>query len=169
VSAVTVYSVYEPSAQPADSALRADRLAFVKEGFSWIALLVPALWLIFYRMWIELIVFVLGFAALQWAFGTSEQGQRLFGWVSFALCVLFAFEANDLRSAALERRGYRLVGVAGGRGRSQAELSFFQTWLAEQARPIRTTERAPERREGQVAQPSPRGEPEEVIGLFPAP
>jgi hypothetical protein len=151
---VTVYSVYEPSAQPADSALRADRLAFVKEGFSWIALLVPALWLIFYRMWIELIVFVLGFAALQWAFGTSEQGQRLFGWVSFALCVLF---------------GYRLVGVASGRGRSQAELSFFQTWLAEQARPIRTTERAPERREGQVAQPSPRGEPEEVIGLFPAP
>jgi hypothetical protein len=113
---VTVYSVYEPSAQPADSALRADRLAFVKEGFSWIALLVPALWLIFYRMWIELIVFVLGFAALQWAFGTSEQGQRLFGWVSFALCVLFAFEANDLRSAALERRGYRLVGVAGGGG-----------------------------------------------------
>ena len=166
---MTVYSVYEPSALPADIAERADRLAFVKEGFSWIAFLVPALWLIFYRMWIELIVFVLGFAAIQWAFGTSEQGQRLFGWVSFALCVLFAFEANDLRSAALERRGYRLVGVASGSGRSQAELSFFRSWLLEQARPARTTERAAQRREGQAAQPSPRSESEEVIGLFPAP
>jgi Protein of unknown function (DUF2628) len=166
---VTVYSVYEPSALPADVAERADRLAFVKEGFSWIAFLVPALWLIFYRMWIELIVFVLGFAAIQWAFGTSEQGQRLFGWVSFALVVLFAFEANDLRSAALERRGYRLVGVASGSGRSQAELSFFRSWLPEQARPARTTERAAQRREGQAAQPSPRSESEEVIGLFPAP
>jgi hypothetical protein len=29
----------------------------------------------------------------------------------------------------LERRGYRLVGVAHGRHRSEAELSFFRTWL----------------------------------------
>ena len=166
---MTVYSVYEPRTQPADIAERADRLAFVKEGFSWIAFFVPALWLIFYRMWIELIVFLIGLAALQWAFGSSEQGKMLFGWVSFAVFVLFAFEANDLRQAALERRGYHLVGVASGRDRSQAELSFFRTWLAEQARPVRAPDRPPDRGRGEPTPSAARGESEEVIGLFPAP
>ena len=162
---MTVYSVYEPSSEAADVAARADKLAFVKEGFSWIAFLVPALWLIFYRMWLELIVFLVGFAALEWAFGTSEQGQTLFGWVSLGLFVLFAFEANDLRSASLQRRGYRLVGVASGRDRGQAELSFFRSWLAAAAKPARTSDR----RESGGSQPSTRGESEEVIGLFPGP
>ncbi len=41
-----------------DLALRAEALAFVKEGFSWPALFVPAFWLIYHRMWIELVVFL---------------------------------------------------------------------------------------------------------------
>jgi Protein of unknown function (DUF2628) len=166
---VTVYSVYEPSSEAADLALRADRLAFVKEGFSWIAFLVPALWLFFYRMWLELIVFLVGFAALELAFGASDQGKTLFGWVSLGLFLLFAFEANDLRAASLERRGYRLVGLASGRDRGQAELSFFRTWLPEQEKQARTLDRAPEKRETGSSPPSARGESEEVIGLFPGP
>ena len=129
---MTVYSVYEPGAEAPDIAERADRLAFVKEGFSWPALFLPALWLIYQRMWIELIVFVIACVALQWAFGLSDQGQALFGWASLALVVLFAFEANDLRTAALERRGYQLAGVASGRDRTDAERSFFRAWLPQQ-------------------------------------
>jgi Protein of unknown function (DUF2628) len=166
---VTVYSVYEPKAGAAELTARADRLAFVEEGFSWIAFLVPALWLIFYRMWLELIVFLVGFGLLEWAFGTSEQGKTLFGWVSLGLFILFAFEANDLREASLERRGYRLVGVAHGRHRNEVELSFFRTWLPEQEKQARTPERTVERREGGSSPPSARGEFEEVIGLFPGP
>jgi Protein of unknown function (DUF2628) len=166
---VTVYSVYEPRTEAADLGARADRLAFVKEGFSWIAFLVPALWLIFYRMWLELLVFLVGFGSLEWAFGTSEQGKTLFGWVSLGLFILFAFEANDLREASLERRGHRLVGVAHGRGRSEAELSFFHAWLPEQEKQARAPERAVERREAGSLPTSARGESEDVIGLFPGP
>ena len=54
------------------------------------------------------------------------------------LFALFAFEANDLRGAALERRGYRLIGVAEGRDRTDAELSFFETWLPQQRKQART-------------------------------
>ena len=126
---MTVYSVYEPGKEAPDIAVRADRLAFVKEGFSWPAFFLPALWLIYQRMWIELVVFVIACVALQWAFGLSDQGQALFGWASLALVVLFAFEANDLRTAALERRGYQLAGVASGRDRTDAERWFFRAWL----------------------------------------
>jgi hypothetical protein len=165
---VTVYSVYEPPAQAPVLAERADRLAFVKEGFSWIALCVPALWLIFYRMWIELIILLLIYVALQVVFGTDAQGESVVAWASLAVGVLFAFEANDLRARALERRGYRLAGVASGHGRLEAERSFFTAWLPRQAKAARPQERVREpRRESGTAVTLPRGEGEEVIGLFP--
>ncbi|MBC8012972.1 MAG: DUF2628 domain-containing protein [Methyloceanibacter sp.] len=167
---MTVYSVYEPSTQAPDLVERADRLAFVKEGFSWPALFVPLLWLIYYRMWIEFILFLLVYVALQLAFGATPQGQTLAGWASLAVAVLFAFEASDLRTLSLERRGYRLAGVASGHGRTEAERSFFRGWLPQQAKAPRAPERGSEpRREGVAAAPIPRGEGEEVIGLFPRP
>jgi Protein of unknown function (DUF2628) len=167
---VTVYSVYEPPTQAPDLAERADRLAFVKEGFSWIALLVPVLWLLYYRMWIELILLVLVYVGLQLAFGTHTGGATLVGWASLAIAVLFAFEANDLRAASLERRGYRLAGVASGRDRTEAERSFFRAWLPQQANAPRGPERGHvQRREAEAAPAMPGGEGEEVIGLFPRP
>ena len=166
---MTVYSVYEPPVPAPDLTERADRLAFVKEGFSWPAFLVPLLWLIYYRMWIEFVVLVLVYIGLQLAFG-ADQGHALTAWASFAIAVLFAFEANDLRAASLERRGYRLAGVASGRDRIDAERSFFGVWLPQQVRPAREPAARPEpRRESEARTLLPRGEGEEVIGLFPRP
>lgn len=165
---MTVYSVYEPPSEAKDLVERADRLAFVREGFSWPALLVPLLWLLYYRMWLELIVLVLVYIALQVVFGTDTQGQTLAAWASLAISVLFAFEANDLRAASLERRGYRLAGVASGRDRTEAERSFFTAWLPQQGKGARTGERGQAPRPATEAPPPiSRGEGEDVIGLFP--
>jgi hypothetical protein len=167
---VTVYSVYEPPSEAADIVERADRLAFVKEGFSWPAFFVPLLWLLYYRMWVEFVLLALAYVALQIVFGTEPQGQTLFGWASFAIAVLFAFEANDLRAASLERRGYRLAGTASGRDRTEVERSFFGSWLPLQAKGAREPERMPApRREAEAGPSRPRSEGEEVIGLFPRP
>jgi hypothetical protein len=172
---VAVYSVYEPPKAPADIALRAEALAFVKEGFSWPALFVPALWLIYHRMWIELVVFLAIFAVLPFAFGLDRQNEELVGWIGIALVVLFAFEANDLRAAALERRGYRLAGVAMGSDRTEAELDFFRHWLPQQVKaeagvPSFAPTPAPEpRRDIKAAPSSGVRTGEEVIGLFPRP
>jgi len=168
---VTVFSVYEPANEAPDIEARADALQFVKEGFSWPAFFVPALWLIYCRMWIELALFVVIFVALQWAFGMDRPWQDLLGWTLLALFALFAFEANDLRGAALERNGYRLIGVAEGRNRTDAELSFFETWLPQQGKQARTAERAERAarapRDAEKPTPGSTGEGEDVIGLFP--
>jgi len=167
---VTVYSVYEPPVAATDVIARADRLAFVREGFSWVALLVPLVWLLYHRMWIEFFVLLLVYVGLQLAFGGDAQGQALTAWAGLAISVLFAFEANDLRAASLERRGYRLAGVASGRDRIDAERSFFGVWLPQQVRPAREPAAPPEpRRESEARTLLPRGEGEEVIGLFPRP
>ena len=166
---VTLYSVYEPPSETQDLEDRADSLVFVKEGFSWPALFVPGLWLLYRRMWLELVLFLGLFLVLGWAFGPSDAGQTIFGWLSLALVVLFAFEANDLRRAALERRGYKQMGTAIGAGRDDAELAYFRTWLPreERGRP----REAPPERPGNAGIPAPKtsGEAEGVIGLFPAP
>jgi hypothetical protein len=163
---VTVYSVYEPARDDDDVAARAEKIAFVKDGFSWPAFLVPVLWLLYQRMWIELAVFLVVIGGLQWALGGSVQGLELAGWITLAITVLFGFEANDLRGAMLQRRGFRFSGVVSGRDRTQAERSFFTAWLPEQARaarPIAPPQKASAPR-GRAA--PPRGG-DDVIGLFP--
>jgi hypothetical protein len=167
---VTVYSVYEPPVKAPEVLTRAEALTFVKEGFSWPALLVPGLWLLFQRMWLELVLFVVLFVVLGWLLGQSDQGKALLGWISLGIVVLFAAEANDLRRAALERRGWRQIGVAIGQGRDAAELSFFRSWLPEQERPSRDRNVAAEApRQTEALPRKGSGESEEVIGLFPQP
>ena len=167
---MTLYSVYEPPGEARDPEERAESLVFVRQGFSWPALLVPGLWLLYQRMWLEVVLFVALFAVPGWVFDPrGDHTQTLFGWLSVAIVVLFAFEANDLRGAALEREGYTQVGTAIGAGRDAAELAFLQTWLPRQEKG-RERPPPPERR-GNADIPAPRGsgEAEGVIGLFPAP
>ena len=167
---MTLYSVYEPPGEALDPEERAEALVFVKEGFSWPALLVPGLWLLYQRMWLELVVFAALFAVLGWVFDPSgDQTQTLFGWLSVAIIVLFAFVANDLRGAALERQGYTQVGTAIGAGRDAAELAFLQSWLPRQEKG--RERQPPPERPGNADIPAPRGsgEAEGVIGLFPTP
>jgi hypothetical protein len=164
---MTTYSVYEPGKPPADLAERAERLAFVKEGFSWPAFFVPFFWLIYHRMWIELVLLMALLVALQLVLGLDQRGEALLGWASLAVSLLFAFEANDLRTASLERRGYNLAGVASGDSRDNAELSFLRGWLPRQEKNAALPEPAPKRTDRVEAPLSRSGEGEEVIGLFP--
>jgi hypothetical protein len=168
---VPVYAVYEPPKEAPDLIERAEKLAFVKEGFSWPAFFVPLLWLLYYRMWIEFALLLAVYLVLPFLFGTEPAGQALAAWASLAIGVVFAFEANDLRTASLARRGYRLQGVASGRDRTEAERAFFTAWLPrQQTKPAKVSERkdAP-RREGEAQPLRSRGEGEEVIGFFPRP
>jgi hypothetical protein len=86
-----------------------------------------------------------------------------------ALIVLFAFEANDLRRATLERRGYKQVGTAGGSGRDDAELAFFQSWLPQQEKRRHRESASGRPSNADVPAPKESGEAEGVIGLFPQP
>ena len=131
---MTVYSVYEPPEDNDgdDLSVRAEQVAFVKEGFNWVALFVPWLWLIYQRMWLELVAFLAAIVGISWMLGTGDDARQLAGWLSLGLSVLIAFEASDLRGWALQRRGFRFAGAASGRDRIEAERTFFSDWLPKQ-------------------------------------
>ena len=104
---MTLYSVYEPPSEAQDLEDRAESLVFVKEGFSWPALFVPASGSSITACGSSLSCSSGCCWCSPGVFGPSDAGKTVFGWISLALVVLFAFEANDLRGAALERRGYK--------------------------------------------------------------
>lgn len=164
---MTVYSVYEP-ADDADLEARTAKVAFVKEGIAWFALIVPVLWLIFHRMWLELIAFLAIFLSLPLIFGSDPAGREIAGWASLGLTVLFAFEANDLRGWALRRRGYKFAGTAFGRDQVEAETRFFSRWLPEQVKPAGAVPAVtPAQAKASVIMPTRPLGADEVIGSFP--
>ena len=164
---MTVYSVYEP-ADGTDLEARTGKVAFVKDGIAWLALVVPILWLIYHRMWLELVAFLVIFMSLPVIFGSDPAGREIAGWASLGVTVLFAFEANDLRGWALRRRGFKFAGTAWGRDRVEAETRFFSRWLPQQQRPsasIPTVSPATKRAAGILPTRPMTGD--EVIGSFP--
>ena len=129
------FSVHEPAERSPDPLADGERVAFVRDGFSWFALLAPALWLIWHRMWLDLA----GFLALAGVLGGFAEaiapGSSLAVWPLAALNLLIAFEAANLRRWTLARRGYREVAVVRGRTLEECELSFFTDWVRARAEP----------------------------------
>jgi hypothetical protein len=82
----------------------------VSEGFSWGALIFGPLWLAFHRAWIAA---ALSFAAFIFiAVLIPEPASTVLG---IALAVILGLIGHDLRSWALEHRGYVLVHILAGR------------------------------------------------------
>ena len=55
---MVTYTVHERSDETGNITDRADKVLFVKEGFGWVALLFPVLWLLYHRLWLVLAGFI---------------------------------------------------------------------------------------------------------------
>jgi len=131
-SRVLAFTIYEPPNPPADRIERAERLVFIRDGFSFPALLFGPFWLLFNRLWAVFALYmVVAFATsvtLEWMkvvpFWTSVAG--------IALNFIVALEADSIRRWSLERNGYRLIGTVVGRSMAECERRFFENWLPKQ-------------------------------------
>lgn len=134
------YTIHEPPGGPADRIERAERLVFVKDGFSVVAAVLTPFWMLAHRLWLALLVYVLVLAGLEafvWATGLTQQAA---GWVMAGLHVLIGLESDAIRRWSLGRRGYGLIGSVTGRGWDECERRFFEAWLEQQ--PVISTKSA---------------------------
>lgn len=118
---MATYVVMEPPAVRGRDV--AEEACFVRDGFTFFAFLVPFVWFLWHRMWVEavaaiVLMLVLGFLT---AFEPFVDTGTL---VSLAVSVLIGLEANALRVAALERRGWRQWGVVEAANRDEAEMRY---------------------------------------------
>jgi len=127
-----VYSVHEPPNPLPDRLERAERLVFVKDGFSWGAFVFGPLWLIANRLWLALLAYLGitgGTVAGLEAMGAAEQWG---GLVVLVIHLGLAFEADVLQRWSLARRGWHQLGTVSGQSQLDCERRFFDGWLARQ-------------------------------------
>ena len=102
-----------------------ERVAFVREGFSWMALGFTFLWALWHRMWVVAAALFALSAALTVAVNLGMLGQGLAALVNFGIALLFGFEARALQVLSLERAGFRRSGLIQASNAEAAELAYF--------------------------------------------
>jgi hypothetical protein len=128
---MAVYTVHAPLREGATVSAQAERFVFVRDGFSFPALLFGALWMLRHRMWLVLLCYVLVTSALAIVLQRyGSTGVALVVWSLLAL--LIGFEAPTLRRFTLGRRGFRTVGLVVGDDIELAERRFFDAWVQKQ-------------------------------------
>jgi hypothetical protein len=163
-----VYTVHEPRKLTGDPVRDAERFVFVRDGFHVWAFLLGPLWMLWHRMWLVLLGYVVLSAAVQaglWALGAPSVAR----WgVGFLIALLVGFEAATLRRWTLRKRTN--VGVVVGRDREDAERRFFDAWIARGGltEAGRSSPAAPHAANPATPAWSPEASPG-VIGLFPEP
>ena len=103
---MAAYVVMEPPGRGE----KADSTVLVRDGFTWLGLLVPPLWFAWHRLWIEAgVTFVVmgALSMLGQSFGLGLAGSLL----SLLVSLYVGLEGQGLRIAALRRRGWREWGV----------------------------------------------------------
>lgn len=115
---MAIYVVMEPPGRGE----KADT-AFVRDGFSWLGFLVPPLWLLWHRLWIEAALAFVAMAAL------SMLGEKLgLDWAGSLLSLLVSLyvglEGAALRVAALRRRGWHEWGVVEADRLDDADMRY---------------------------------------------
>lgn len=110
--------------KPSGSAHNPDAVRFVRDGFSWFALVLPLIWMLFNRMWlIALLFFAAQFVV---AFGSDLLGHPEAGSVLLlGMNVLVALESGVLRERALLSKGWTTEAVISADTIDDAETLFF--------------------------------------------
>jgi hypothetical protein len=156
---MAIYRVLIPVGA-ADPAAMAERADFIREGFSWPALLFGPLWLLAHGLWRALGVWCLGALIVAAAMFYGRAPDFAANWLYFLSAVWLGLEGQDLVADARRRAGFRFVDIVTGADSTAAEHGFFSRWLADSA-PA-----------SPVARPNARGAQAHlaqahVIGLFP--
>jgi hypothetical protein len=124
------YVIFEPPGAP-----RPEDAVFIRDGFHWLAFIVPFFWFLWHRLWLEAgLVFaaMVGLAALERVDGM----QGVVTPVSLLLSLGLGFEAPALWMAALRRRSWRERGVVEADNRDEAAIRYLADADVEPAAPV---------------------------------
>lgn len=152
---MALYTVHVPKDVP-DQVRRADRTVFVREGFNLWALVFGWLFLIWHRLWIAALGWIVLAGAITYGAWLLHPPAGAVLTLFLLLHVFLGVEGNDLRRWRLDRRQFQLVDVVSGAGRDEAEIGFFHRQPDER----RAATGPASRMVARAATPS-------VIGMFP--
>lgn len=115
------FIVMEP---PSDGfGTRPEGTRLICDGFSWIAFILPPLWLLWHRLWFAAVLAFVVLGAL--SFVGEGQGLALAGsLLTLLVSFIVGFEGATLRAAALRRAGWTEWGVVEAENFADAEIRY---------------------------------------------
>jgi hypothetical protein len=136
----------------------------VRDSFRWPAFLLPLLWFLWHRLWIEafaVLAVTVGIVAVAETSGLTAVLAALVLLLSLAL----GFEAPALRMAALRRRGWKEKSVVDAENREEAEIRCL-SGMEEESEPASPP---PEARPARDMRPGTPGVGRPGLGLLDYP
>jgi hypothetical protein len=161
---MAVYTVHAPAAP--DVRDETDKFVFVRDGFHFWAMLFGPLWLVWHRLWLVL----LGYVVLNVAVGVvltligAPGGVRTL--VFMLLALLMGLEAASLRRWTYSRGRWQQIDFVAADDEEAAERRFFDRWTSDDGATHPPSYHVP------TSANQPRamtGASQGIIGLFPEP
>ncbi len=121
---MAIFTVHFPRTAPGESPAP-DKMVFLRDGFSWPALLFGPFWLVWRRAWIVAGLWTLLLVALAVIAWKMRVSRDAISWLAFALAVWLGFEGERLVGWNLGRRGYVEQDLVIGEDIDEAEEVFF--------------------------------------------
>jgi hypothetical protein len=162
---MSVYTIHQPPLRAAEASPDPERFVFVRDGFNFWAFLLAPLWMLWHRLWLVLLIYLVVIVGIENAMHFAGVGAAGGALAALLIAFLVGAEASTLRRFTLDRRGYRQVGVVGGTNTEAAERRFFDAWAKAGA----------DKRSGPSAPPPPSSplppmpQAPDIVGLFPEP
>lgn len=170
-----VYTVHAPIASGADLSAT-DKIVFVRDGFYFWAAVASVIWLLWHRLWLVLLGYVVLMIALHFGMSALGAGRGTTLAVDLLLAILMGLEAASLRRWTLSRRKWRQLDIVVADDEEAAEHRFFERWSGNGRRSNdqRSVDRGappptrniPGQSFSKPPPPLPQGG---IIGLFPEP
>jgi hypothetical protein len=124
-----VYTVHGPSSYGAD--LRAtDKFTFVRDGFHVAALVFGPLWLIWNRLWLATIGWIVVIVVLEVGLHALGAGTVAIVSADFLVAILLGLEAASVQRWTLSRGNWRQLDIVVADDEDAAERRFFDRWTA---------------------------------------
>jgi Protein of unknown function (DUF2628) len=124
-----VYTVHEPPVRTPGALADPARFMFVRDGFYWWAFLLTPLWMLWRRLWLVLVVYLVISLGVEIAMRIYGESGGLISLVAALIALLVGLEASSLQRLTLKRRGWKNVGVVSGSDLEDAEHRFFAAWV----------------------------------------
>ena len=162
------YTVHEPPPRPGEAASDPERFLFVRDGFYFWAFLLTPLWLLWRRLWLAFVIYLVASILLGAGLVLIGASSTVHFFTGLLIALLIGFEAPTIWRWKLTRRGWKMLGFVVGEDAEIAEQRFFAEWSKRAVAAPPSPPAAPEPR---YAAPVRRGppSPSDVIGLFPEP
>lgn len=126
------YRVFEhPHALP-EKRLAGENVRFVRDGFSFPAVVFPFIWLLWQRLWIALAAFVL--LAAVFILLADKISPLLVVFLNGLVGLYLGFEGTNLKATTLKNAGWQETNIVIASDEEEAELRYFSK-KEEKARP----------------------------------